>query len=214
MRYGSALKTTTLLSLKFVAQRTQAFTTTSFITEFHCLHEERRSCLSRILQSTLQELETESDGVDDAHKILSAVKASVPESKRWASDFGLERESGMAFHALFTGIRSAASMGVNGKPFFLKKNEIQSALEDTNESNPFSGFFTFDDMADAVEDDFLDAIRGSTDNRKGWSVRSEFFDDATTFLETLSFILIWVCFNMNRLLQLASQKDLHLKTLE
>ena len=36
--------------------------------------------------------------------------------------------------------------------------------------NAFEGFFTFDDLAQAVEDDFLDANRGSTDNRQGWKV--------------------------------------------
>ena len=58
--------------------------------------------------------------IDDTQKMLSAINATVAESKRWASHFGLTEESGAAFYALFSGIRSAGSLGVKGKPFFIK----------------------------------------------------------------------------------------------
>ena len=32
------------------------------------------------------------------------------------------------------------------------------------------GYFTMEDLETAVEEDFLDAARGSTDNRKGWQI--------------------------------------------
>jgi hypothetical protein len=127
--------------------------------------------VTRTLYATLEEPETESKNTDDTQKILSAITAAASESKSWASDFGLTEESGAAFYALFSGIRSAGSLGVKGKPFFIKHSDMLSALELENEKDAFAGFFTFNDMAKAVEDDFLDAIRGSTDNRKGWQVR-------------------------------------------
>jgi hypothetical protein len=34
----------------------------------------------------------------------------------------------------------------------------------------WDNFFTMRDLEKAVTDDFLDAARGSTDNRKGWKV--------------------------------------------
>ena len=126
---------------------------------------------TRTLKATLEKSETESRRIDDTQKILSAITAAGAESKSWASDFGLTEESGAAFYALFSGIRSAGSLGVKGKPFFIKNSDILSALDVTNEKDAFAGFFNFNDMAKAVEDDFLDAIRGSTDNRKGWQVR-------------------------------------------
>ena len=139
-------------------------------TPLNRVHEGKTSSLTRVA-ATLEKKETESGNIEDTQKILSAIKNARAESKSWAEDFGLTEESGAAFYALFSGLRSAGSMGIKGKPFFIKKSDILSALELTDEKEGFAGFFTFDDMAKAVEDDFLDAIRGSTDNRKGWHVR-------------------------------------------
>ena len=90
-------------------------------------------------------------------------------------DFDLVDESGAAFHALFSGIRSSAALGLKGSPFYLKSLDICHALNgvvDINDETaaPFCDYFTFDDLAKALEDDFLDANRGSTDNRQGWKV--------------------------------------------
>ena len=87
-------------------------------------------------------------------------------------------ESGAAFHALFSGIRSSAALGLKGSPFYLKGEDVRKAMGGSgdndngsdNDSDPFNGYFTFDDLAKALEDDFLDANRGSTDNRQGWKV--------------------------------------------
>ena len=122
------------------------------------------------LFATLEET-TSSDLDND---ILSRITEATTESKNWAESFDLTSESGAAFHALFSGIRSSANLGLRGKPFHLKSNDVLKAmgeLEGGNVNvNAFDGFFTFDDLAHALEADFLDADRGSTDNRKGWKV--------------------------------------------
>eukprot|EP00594_Rhizosolenia_setigera_P018833 CAMPEP_0178964738 /NCGR_PEP_ID=MMETSP0789-20121207/15856_1 /TAXON_ID=3005 /ORGANISM="Rhizosolenia setigera, Strain CCMP 1694" /LENGTH=539 /DNA_ID=CAMNT_0020649571 /DNA_START=462 /DNA_END=2081 /DNA_ORIENTATION=+ len=61
-------------------------------------------------------------------------------------------------------------MGLKGKPFYLKQKEVIDAMG--GDVAPFSGYFTLDHLEQAVHDDFLDATRGSTDNRKGWQVAS------------------------------------------
>ena len=102
--------------------------------------------------------------------ILSRIKEASAESNQWAEDFDLVSESGAAFHALFSGIRSSAALGLKGSPFYLKGEDVREVM--MSDEDPFNGFFTFDDLAKALEDDFLDANRGSTDNRKGWKVRT------------------------------------------
>ncbi len=47
--------------------------------------------------------------------------------------------------------------------------------DDSDGGAIFDGFFTFDDLVKALEDDFLDADRGSTDNRKGWKVSKGYY---------------------------------------
>jgi hypothetical protein len=104
--------------------------------------------------------------------ILSKIKDSKEESKGWAEAFDLSSESGAAFHALFSGIRSS-TLGPKGIPYYLKSKDVVEAIgEDgfASENNGFDGFFSFDDLAKALEEDFLDADRGTTDNRKGWRV--------------------------------------------
>eukprot|EP00554_Chaetoceros_debilis_P007145 CAMPEP_0194075816 /NCGR_PEP_ID=MMETSP0149-20130528/2743_1 /TAXON_ID=122233 /ORGANISM="Chaetoceros debilis, Strain MM31A-1" /LENGTH=663 /DNA_ID=CAMNT_0038756401 /DNA_START=84 /DNA_END=2072 /DNA_ORIENTATION=- len=129
--------------------------------------------------------------------ILSRITNAAEESKQWADMFDLADESGAAFHALFSGIRSSANLGLKGKPFYLKSSDVLKAMamgngndnEDSNPKDGFSGFFTFEDLKKALEDDFLDADRGSTDNRKGWKVaavstpRGSSFEDARMTLD-------------------------------
>lgn len=79
--------------------------------------------------------------------------------------FGLgEAEKG--FYALFEGIKKNVPIGLKGKPFYLKAEQVEKAM-----GKSFAGFFTYEDLETAVNDDFLDAGRGTTDNRKGWKVR-------------------------------------------
>ncbi len=120
------------------------------------------------LFATVEETATDS-GLDEG--ILSRITDATQESKQWAEDFDLSDESGAAFFALFSGIRSSAALGLKGKPFHLKSSDVLKAMESSDdETGAFSGFFTFDDLTKALEEDFLDADRGSTDNRQGWKV--------------------------------------------
>lgn len=128
-------------------------------------------------------------GLDDT--ILSRIADSTDASKQWAEMFDLTDESGAAFHALFSGIRSSAALGLKGKPFYLKSKDILKAIGNS-EGGGFDGFFTFDDLVKALEDDFLDADRGSTDNRQGWKVasvsnpRGSSFEEARMRLEDVN----------------------------
>jgi hypothetical protein len=127
-----------------------------------------------ILYATVET--TAESGLDE--DILSRITDATKESKQWAHDFDLESESGAAFHALFSGIRSSAALGPKGKPFYLKSKDVLKAMETEGnideDSTAFDGFFTFDDLAKALQDDFLDADRGSTDNRQGWKVSESY----------------------------------------
>jgi hypothetical protein len=121
-----------------------------------------------------------SSGLD--HDILSRIADAAASSREWAQDFDLVSESGALFHALFSGIRSSAALGIRGKPFYLKSEDVMRVTMKDHEgvheeeeeedmgNKGFVGFFTFDDLAKALQDDFLDASRGSTDVRQGWKV--------------------------------------------
>lgn len=158
----------------------------------HPLHPESRafvlpSCASRSssLYATLEPPTSSSDSdLDDS--ILSRITDATTESKQWAESFDLTSESGAAFYALFSGIRSSNNLGLRGKPFYLKSNDVRKAMgdvdvdgdvdgDDSDGGAIFDGFFTFDDLVKALEDDFLDADRGSTDNRKGWKVSKGYY---------------------------------------
>jgi len=68
-------------------------------------------------------------------------------------------------------------LGLSGHPLILRKAELERAMAGDGElssssSSPkiFEKSFTMRDLEKALEDDFLDASRGSTDNRKGWAI--------------------------------------------
>jgi hypothetical protein len=106
----------------------------------------------------------EDQKVADTDALLEAMKSSDA-AEKWADMFGLG-DVEKSFYSLFEGIRKEIPIGLRGKPFVLKKEDVDKAI-----GNTFQGFFTFDDLEKAVNDDFLDAGRGTTDNRKGWKVR-------------------------------------------
>ncbi len=107
------------------------------------------------------------------NEIMTHIEQATGEAKKWAEDFDLVEESGAPFFALFRGIRSSAKLGLKGSPFYLKGKDFCKAMggNDSGEDESFNGYFTYDDLAKALQDDFLDANRGSTDNRQGWKVR-------------------------------------------
>ncbi len=102
---------------------------------------------------------------------LMASDSTKEACQQWADQLGLDMTAPeVGFYALFTAVRQCATLGVrDGQPFCLRRKDVMKAL-DAHEHSIFAGFFTFDDLAKAVQDDFLDAARGSTDNRKGWKV--------------------------------------------
>jgi hypothetical protein len=68
-------------------------------------------------------------------------------------------------------MKQTLSLGLQGYPLVLRKATLEQVLMPPENSVLFQNFFTMADLEKAVEDDFLDAARGSTDNRKGWKVR-------------------------------------------
>lgn len=175
----------------------------SFVSKNHeekidSCHKTKRRHFSSALSASLQPQsntlhDTTSGGLD--HDILSRIADAAASSGEWARDFDLVSESGALFHALFSGIRSSAALGIKGKPFYLKSEEVMRVISDKDDGGNdserlgFDGFFIFDDLAKALQDDFLDASRGSTDVRQGWKVtsvstpRGSSFDDARMTLE-------------------------------
>jgi len=108
--------------------------------------------------------------------VLQSISDSRKDAQDWGEAFGYANKAETTFYALFSGIRKGCTLGLKGKPFYLKENEILEAIDANSDTEatatPLSGFFTIDDLETALEDDFLDASRGSTDNRKGWKVRA------------------------------------------
>jgi hypothetical protein len=103
--------------------------------------------------------------------ILSRIAEASPSSAEWGDMFDLRAEA--AFHALFSGIRSGTALGLRGRPFHLSQADVLPALGDAagGSESPFAGYFTSADLENALEEDFLDATRGSTNNAQGWKVR-------------------------------------------
>lgn len=102
-------------------------------------------------------------------ELLSSISASSQKAEEWSDMFGFG-EPEAAFYALFAGIRNSVPLGLKGAPFLLTHAQLQTALSANNKV--FQGWFDMNDLEKAVNDDFLDADRGSTDNRKGWQVTS------------------------------------------
>jgi hypothetical protein len=150
-----------------------------------------RSCQKQlvVLDATIATTDTDTNNELD-NTILSRIQDASTESKQWAEDFDLVEDSGAAFHALFSGIKSSAALGLKGSPFYLKGEDVRKVMG--GDDDPFHGYFTFDDLANALEEDFLDANRGSTDNRQGWKVtpvstpRGSSFQDARMNLEEVN----------------------------
>jgi len=119
--------------------------------------------------------------------ILERIESATPSATQWGESFDLS-SSEAAFYALFAGIKSCTALGLKGRPFYLKQADVVAAMN-TESASPFAGFFTFDDLKTAVEEDFLDANRGSTNNSQGWKVtnvskpRGSSFEDARMTLD-------------------------------
>jgi hypothetical protein len=123
-----------------------------------------------------------------AQQVLEAIRGkSAVLGRRYAEQFGLDGNDNdnddneddsqtitcASLFALLDAMKRTVAMGLHGYPLVLRKADLEQVLlgNSQREKLMFQGFFTMKDLEKAVEDDFLDAARGSTDNRKGWKVR-------------------------------------------
>lgn len=98
--------------------------------------------------------------------ILDGMTDSKSKGEQYASQFDLQTPEASLYALMFT-MRNIP-LGLQGTPFVLRHDAIHESYGPTE----WAGFFTMKHLQAAVEEDFLDAARGSTDNRKGWQVRS------------------------------------------
>ncbi|KAL7539651.1 hypothetical protein ACHAXR_012510 [Thalassiosira sp. AJA248-18] len=171
----------------------------------------RNAVLGTKLHSTTNAETISSNGATSpsmqlVEQFLSQYETSLEEGQQWAHEFGFAEEEETAegaFYAIFRAIRKMDSnngissegsgeklLGLSGTPFYVpaallaKAEENSSNRGDSDGTNMFSNYFHFPHLATALEEDFLDAQRGSTDNRKGWQVSAvsqptgSSFDDA------------------------------------
>lgn len=140
-----------------------------------------------------------------AQQFLTSYEQSLEEGQQWANEFGFadgsegELSSEGAFYSIFRAFRkmdhdgNGELLGLDGTPFYIPSSLLKNAesefsskqqLSNGGEKNAFTSYFNFQHLATALEEDFLDAQRGSTDNRKGWQVSAvsqptgSSFDDA------------------------------------
>jgi hypothetical protein len=119
------------------------------------------------------------------HKVLHKMSLLRQEAMDYAAarydDFQQSGYYEATVYALFSALRlEHVPLGLKGQPILWRREEIEKAMQmqpDTTDTNTdadtdssWSNFFTMGDLEKAVTDDFLDAARGSTDNRKGWKV--------------------------------------------
>jgi hypothetical protein len=98
--------------------------------------------------------------------LLRTMAALRQEAVDYAAMFGLS-DAEAAFYAIFRSLRQVP-LGLHGAPCLLRDAQLRESLQ---QETAWKGFFTMEDLEKATSEDFLDAARGSTDNRKGWKVR-------------------------------------------
>jgi hypothetical protein len=120
-------------------------------------------------------------------QFITQYQQSLEEGNKWANEFGFVEEGEDdapegAFYAIFRAIRHVDAktnnasghsdgeklLGLSGTPFYVPGYVLAKA--ESKHKNAFCDFFHFPHLAKALEEDFLDAQRGSTNNKKGWQV--------------------------------------------
>jgi hypothetical protein len=141
---------------------------TSSYSSHQCLERRRLSIPCRLELSTSS---TSAAVVAAANTVLQTLETLQSTANEYADSFDLGPAEA-AFYALFLSLRqSKVPLGLHGQPFVLRNAQVEQSLRQPTQ---WPGFFTMKDLEKAVSDDFLDAARGSTDNRKGWRVRCQF----------------------------------------
>ena len=144
----------------------------------------RRSfLLAAPVQTTAATTTTTTSSLNE--RVLDKLESLKDEANEFAEMYGLSTADA-SFYGLFKAVRMApAPLGLKGKPFVLRHEQVAKALQ--VDSTTWPGFFTMTDLEKAVSDDFLDAARGSTDNRKGWKISAVqngvTFEDVRTYLD-------------------------------
>lgn len=143
---------------------------------------ERRSCLfassSTIHSHEADRFLLEKPELPTKQRVLDRFHANQANALDYADMFGLGPPEA-AIYGLLQALVAETPLGLRGTPLLLREDEWQwqpdTGVDDDDDSvynNSCRGLFTMDHLEQAVEDDFLDAARGSTDNRKGWQVRA------------------------------------------
>jgi len=100
------------------------------------------------------------------------MQSLVPELNEYAASFGLGPAEAAFYNLVASLRRTPVPLGLKGTPFCLRHDVLAKSV---GQDSGFPGFFTMTDLEKAGPDDFLDAARGATDNRKGWQVRAQGF---------------------------------------
>lgn len=124
--------------------------------------------------------------VDD---FIQNYKSAMKEGHEWSKEFGFasddnEEVAEGAFYALFRAIREldSGTFGLSGTPFYVPSEILAKA--ESRDKGALTGYFHFTpELSTALEEDFLDAQVGSTDNRKGWTVNAVSMPSGSSFEE-------------------------------
>uniref|UniRef100_A0A6U5M4H6 Bifunctional lysine-specific demethylase and histidyl-hydroxylase n=1 Tax=Corethron hystrix TaxID=216773 RepID=A0A6U5M4H6_9STRA len=193
LRRGGAAETTSILVIVAVTLLTTAIhphIVHSFSTQQPVCNYRRRHLNLPFLRSSTRTSSDVTSAIDNAADLerMEALKCSIlssiasdedidgpnTSSTAWTECYGdrgggtLDPSYSYAFHSVFRALRCNAgeALGWRGAPFHLKSEELQQALG----GRGLEGCFTYDDLEQALIDDFLDAGRGTDDARKGWKM--------------------------------------------
>jgi hypothetical protein len=160
------------------------FLNLSGINAFQTIAKNRNVRKNTCFAATAVPTSAASESSTHGNLILDQISSGQEAAREYAEMFGFG-ETEASLYNLFDAMRkSGLALGLKGLPYVLRKDEIVKAIGGNGEKTLFDGFFTISDLEKALEDDFLDASRGSTDNRKGWKIaavsnpRGDSFEEA------------------------------------
>jgi len=170
--YGTMRKETTLaILLLFLQESVLAFVSQTIQRPSGFATLRRTATIAKNDEASSQS--SSSSSSTDSNSILDCMSAVKTQAVDYANQFGLDPSTEGAFYALFLAIRLQDFVRQQ-KPFVLRHEQVQK-LAWGGDDVAWPGFFGMDHLEQALEDDFLDAARGSTNNREGWKVRYHCF---------------------------------------